>query len=154
MKPLPLAISLALFWLTPAHALTEKDPVDRYCAGLINEFFNPDGTRTDCISPTHAIEVEFSHKWAEAVGQALHYGLWTAEFAENPDDFARWHRQVPSPRSPGIILLCREHRSLETCADHSVRPLRIAQQYKIPLAIWLCNPDQDMALDTCQRIDP
>ncbi|MET4686265.1 hypothetical protein [Sinorhizobium fredii] len=55
-----------------AHALTEADLVDRYCAGMIKEFPNPDGTRTDCISDTHAIEVDFSKKWAEAIGQALH----------------------------------------------------------------------------------
>ncbi|RWD31323.1 MAG: hypothetical protein EOS22_04685 [Mesorhizobium sp.] len=153
MKTLPLAISLFLFWVAPAHALTEKDLVARYCAGMITEFYNPDGTRTDCISDTHAIEVDFSDKWAESIGQALHYSLWTVEFTENPDAYPRWHRQVPSARAPGVILLCREDRRLEICANHAVRPRRIAEQFKIPLAIWLCNPDTDMTLETCQRID-
>ena len=153
MKTLPLAISLVLSWLVPAYALTEKDLVDRYCAGMITEFYNPDGTRTDCISQTRAIEVDFSEKWAESIGQALHYALWTVEFTENPGAYARWHRQVQSPRDPGVILLCREHRRLEACANHVVRPRRIAEEFRLPLAIWLCNPDQDLSLEACQRID-
>lgn len=102
MSALPLAILPIVFGLTPPHALTEADLVERYCVGMIQEFRNPDKTRTDCISDTHAIEVEFSHKWAEAIGQALHYALWTEQFADFPEAFSRWHHEVSTPKKPGI----------------------------------------------------
>jgi hypothetical protein len=154
MKTLPIAILLVLFGLMPAHArTTHADLVARYCAGMIKEFSNPDGTRTDCISDTHAIEVEFSKDWANSIGQSLHYALWTTEFAENPEEFARWHYQVRTPRKAGIIFACSEVRRPETCEDHTVRPYRIAEKYQIPLTIWHCDPDKDMTLDECQKID-
>ena len=31
----------------------------------------PDGTRCDILTDTHAIEVDFADKWAEAIGQVL-----------------------------------------------------------------------------------
>ena len=34
-----------------------------------------DGTRADCITATHAIEFDSGPKWAEAIGQALFYGV-------------------------------------------------------------------------------
>ena len=33
------------------------------------------GTRADCILPNYAVEVDFDTKWAEGLGQALHYGV-------------------------------------------------------------------------------
>jgi len=32
-----------------------------------------DGTRYDILTSTHAIEVDFAKKWAEAIGQSLNY---------------------------------------------------------------------------------
>lgn len=37
----------------------------------------PDGTRCDIVTATHAIEVDFADKWAEAIGQSLNYGFQT-----------------------------------------------------------------------------
>jgi hypothetical protein len=37
----------------------------------------PDGTFADCVTATHAIEVDFAPKWAEAIGQSLHYARVT-----------------------------------------------------------------------------
>ncbi len=34
-----------------------------------------DGTRCDVVTATHAIEVDFGEKWAEAIGQSLNYAL-------------------------------------------------------------------------------
>ena len=144
---------LLMLSTAPALALSESDLVQRYCKGMITEFTNPDGTRTDCISATHAIEVDFSSKWAEAIGQALHYSLWTKEFSDYPDDFARWHYQVKTPRRAGIIFACRDDRRTETCANHIVRPQRIAEAFGIPLTVWDCDPDTDATLADCQRID-
>ncbi len=41
------------------------------------EYVLSDGTRVDILTATHAIEVDFAKKWAEAVGQALHYAAMT-----------------------------------------------------------------------------
>lgn len=133
--------------------MSERDLVHRYCAGMIQEFDNPDRTRTDCISATHAIEVDFSHKWAEGIGQALHYALWTKEFAENPNAFPRWHYQVRTPRKAGIIYACSADRQQETCANHIVRAVRIIEEYRLPLTIWDCNPQEDAKLSDCLRLD-
>jgi hypothetical protein len=153
MKALAGAAALFLLSVAPSLALSESDLVKRYCDGMITEFVNPDQTRTDCISDTHAIEVDFSSKWAEAIGQALHYALWTEEFSEYPDNFARWHFQVKTPRRAGIIFACSADRRTETCANHIVRPQRIAEAFGIPLTIWDCNPATDATLADCQRID-
>lgn len=40
-----------------------------------------DGTRADCITQTHAIEFDFDKKWAESLGQALHYAQQTGKRA-------------------------------------------------------------------------
>jgi len=58
-----------------------------------------DGTRADCITATEAVEVDFSHKWAESIGQALLYaeltGLEPAVLlivnAHSASHLARWH---------------------------------------------------------------
>jgi hypothetical protein len=41
-----------------------------------------DGSRCDCLTQTHAVEVEFAKKWAEAVGQSLHYSALTGKRAK------------------------------------------------------------------------
>lgn len=43
----------------------------------ILEYKNPDNTRVDCLTAEHAVEFDFARKWAESVGQALHYNLMT-----------------------------------------------------------------------------
>jgi hypothetical protein len=101
------------------------------------EFRMPDGARADCLSPTHIIEVDFSEKWAEAIGQALFYASWT-------------HDLEIGPRNAGIVLVCRQHR--ERCTDHSTRLYRVVQDYDLPLTIWDCDVT-DAALEKCQRIE-
>jgi hypothetical protein len=41
--------------------------------GGIMEVLLQDGTRCDIITKTHAIEVDFADKWAEAIAQSLGY---------------------------------------------------------------------------------
>ena len=38
-----------------------------------------DGTRCDILTATHAIEVDFAKKWAEAIGQSLNYAMHTGK---------------------------------------------------------------------------
>lgn len=57
----------------------------------IEEYENSDFTRVDCLTDTHAVEFDFANKWAESIGQALHYSYMTGKHAmvvlilENPD---------------------------------------------------------------------
>ena len=48
-----------------------------------------DGTRVDLLGEDYAWEVDWSHKWAEAIGQSLYYAEMTG-------------------RKPGVILLTRD----------------------------------------------
>ena len=41
------------------------------------EYRLQDKTRVDCLTATYAIEFDFATKWAEAIGQSLHYGAMT-----------------------------------------------------------------------------
>lgn len=41
------------------------------------EVILPDKSRCDCLTSTHAVEVDFSNKWAESIGQALNYARQT-----------------------------------------------------------------------------
>ena len=44
--------------------------------GGLAEVRLPDNTRCDVVTDTHAIEVEWAEKWAEAPGQATLYSIW------------------------------------------------------------------------------
>ncbi len=33
----------------------------------------------DCLTETHAVEVDFARKWAEAIGQSLYYSHYTGK---------------------------------------------------------------------------
>ncbi len=41
----------------------------------------PDRTSADCLTETHAIEFNFSNKWAESIGQSMFYALQTGKRA-------------------------------------------------------------------------
>lgn len=93
----------------------ENEYQSRWCtdADGLTEVVLPDGTRCDCLTETHAVEVDFGRKWAESIGQALLYG----ELAH---------------RRPGVVLV------LETQAD--VRGLtrlrQVVRAYKLPIDVW------------------
>ena len=42
------------------------------------EYVLKDRTRVDCLTDKYAIEVDFSRKWAESIGQSLYYAHMTA----------------------------------------------------------------------------
>jgi len=58
----------------------EKDYQVSHCIGAV-EFVLPDRTRVDCLTDKHAIEYDFGKKWAEAIGQSLHYAMHTGKRA-------------------------------------------------------------------------
>ena len=43
------------------------------------EVLMKDGARCDILTATHAIEVDFAKKWAEAIGQSLSYAMHTGK---------------------------------------------------------------------------
>ena len=46
--------------------------------GLIAiEYRLPDNSRVDCLFQDYAVEVDWHHKWAEAIGQSLFYAMMT-----------------------------------------------------------------------------
>ncbi len=45
----------------------------------VMEYENKDKTRVDCLTEKHAVEFDFANKWAESIGQALHYGIMTGK---------------------------------------------------------------------------
>lgn len=82
-----LLVLLAVLIVRPAHS-AERDYQKAWCdahGGTI-EVVLPDNTRVDCLTATHAIEFDFAPKWAEAIGQSLHYAALTG-------------------KSPGVVLI-------------------------------------------------
>ncbi len=63
------------------HKHNEASYQQAWCStkGGIEEYQNKDYTRVDCLTDTHAVEFDFANKWAESIGQALHYGLMTGK---------------------------------------------------------------------------
>ncbi len=63
------------------HIHPEKYYQQQWCSaqGGVAEYRLDDGTRVDCLTDTHAVEVDFARKWAESIGQALYYGLQTGK---------------------------------------------------------------------------
>mgnify|MGYP001080561209 FL=1 len=64
------------------------------------EFQNSDNTRVDSLTNTHAVEFDFATKWAESIGQALHYQLMTGKrgkvvlILENPPKEMKYYERV------------------------------------------------------------
>ena len=67
-----------------AHLHSERSYQNAWCSvnDGIEEYRNKDHTRVDCLTDTHAVEFDFANKWAESVGQALHYQLMTNKRAK------------------------------------------------------------------------
>lgn len=72
----------------------------------IAEYKLPDNTRIDCLTKNYAVEFDFAKKWAEAVGQSIHYGMMTGKkpaiilIIEQPKDFIYYNR---------LKKICEEH---------------------------------------------
>ena len=87
-----LLLVLLLLSALPAeakHKMPEKWYQKQLCDGA-QEVRLSDGTRVDCLTDEFAVEFDFAPKWAEAIGQSLHYARMTE-------------------KKPGIVLII-EHR--------------------------------------------
>jgi hypothetical protein len=76
-----------------------------------------DGSRVDLLSDDYAIEVDYPKKWAESIGQSLHYAELTG-------------------KKPGVILLLSDPA---TEWQFLVRAARLCGKYGIALYIEMID---------------
>jgi hypothetical protein len=111
----PLSYLAFLLLTATASALPERHYQDIFAAqvGGQTEVTAGDGTRCDILTDSYAIEVDFAHKWGEAIGQSLNYGF-------------QFNRRA------GIVLI------LEKPSDqkHLIRVNSIIQHYDLPIKVW------------------
>ncbi len=93
----------------------------------------PNDTYVDCLTDEYAIEVDFSNKWAEAIGQSL---MYAAELE----------------RLPGIILVCRRDTDESLCLRHAYHIEQTVNWWRIGMTVWHCGAD-DNRLDQCRRVE-
>ena len=66
------------------HQHSESSYQHAWCSKYngIEEYENKDKTRVDCLTDKYAVEFDFANKWAESIGQALHYQRMTGKKAK------------------------------------------------------------------------
>jgi hypothetical protein len=110
-----VGICLAVILVMPGESQakeSERYYQDLWCNARSGEVEHrlPDRTRVDCLTEVHAIEFDFTSKWAEAIGQALHYSLMTG-------------------KRGGIVLIGDQQRMI-------LRARRIIKEYGLPIDLW------------------
>ena len=70
-------------------------------------------TRVDCLTESHAIEVDFASKFYEAIGQSLYYASYTGKRA-------------------GILLIIERKKDLK----YWYRLNSVIQYYGLPIDVW------------------
>ena len=109
-----LATALAVASACAGSFGSEKDYQLTWCINGATEYRLEDRTRVDCLTDRHAIEFDFAPKWAEALGQSLHYSRMTGKRA-------------------GIVLIYRkpaDRRYLE-------RLNAVIEQHQLPIDVWV-----------------
>jgi len=107
-----------------AHKHLEKWYQKKWCDAHNGEMevIMPDHTRCDCLTNTHAIELDFGAKWAESIGQSLYYGLQTGKI-------------------PGVVLILEQ----DTDRKYWIRLNSTIQYYGLPIDTWETNEDEFQA---------
>lgn len=111
-------------WMLPsaeAQGFDEESIQACACEGLEQEFHTDAGTYADCVSDTHAIEIESTEDWAEAIGQSLHYAEQTGKRAK-------------------VLFFC-EAEDTSTCYRHQLRFESTLGAFGLPID-WEYVPDQ------------
>lgn len=111
---IPLAIAQQAEYQRPQEAELSKHWCDE--AGGISEYRLPDNTRVDCLLDEYAVEMDWSHKWAECIGQAQYYG-------------------VMSNRRPACVLIKKSSVSGSIFKQHNRRASVAANKYTLILCI-------------------
>ncbi len=89
----------------------------------IMEYKNSDKTRVDCLTKDYAVEFDFAEKWAESVGQSLHYELMTGKKA--------------------MIVLILEHP--ETQMVYYERTKKLGEKYGINVEYMTAESDDSLS---------
>lgn len=84
-----------------------------------------DRTRVDIVTNTHVIEVDFGEKWAESIGQSLHY------------------QGMMGSKRAGVLLVI-EGKNEERFLD---RLVGVAAKYGIDIWVWNWTTDEWSKLD-------
>ncbi|MCP4751214.1 MAG: hypothetical protein GY866_09990 [Proteobacteria bacterium] len=84
----------------------------------IAEYRLKDKTRVDCLNNTHAVEVDFGKKWAEAIGQSLYYSLQTGKKA-------------------GILLIVDDPKERRFW----IRLNSTIEHFKLPIDTWMIEKE-------------
>lgn len=117
MKKISVVIVLFLLVFTSLKCDAKRQYPEKYYQNLWCSTWNGkqevelfDYTRVDCITKNYAVEFDFAKKWAECLGQALHYGDITGKkpacilIIENPKDYARLYKTKPTFNRHGVML--------------------------------------------------
>ena len=125
---LRIVIILFLFCtnVNAKHLYPEKDYQNTWCNKWQgqSEVKLIDNTRVDCITKTYAVEFDFAPKWAEAVGQSLHYARLTGKkpaivlIIENDSDFKYYNKIKPLCEQYGITLWYMNPPKIQTQHIH------------------------------------
>lgn len=100
------------------HQKSEAVLASAWCdeAGGATEYRLPDRTRVDCLLDDYAVEMDWSHKWAECVGQAQYYGAMTN-------------------RRPACVLIKKRATSQALFDAHNRRAVVAADRYTLIICI-------------------
>lgn len=80
-----------------------------------------DNTRVDCLTDDYAVEFDFAPKWAEALGQSMHYAYMTG-------------------RKGAIALLIRKRSKTDRMKAKRIR--RLISYYRLPLKLFIIEIDE------------
>ena len=109
---LGIAVLYGLTGFVLSTKAAEADYVNKYCDGVIEHVLS-DHTRVDCLTAEYAIEYDFARKWAEAIGQSLHYARMTG-------------------KKPGIALIMTK----DTDDRYLERVNGVIEEYQLPITVW------------------
>ena len=128
-----IVVLVVLSGVTAAFAKSENEYQATLCADFERSvFLQAYGTEVDCRSPDLAIELDFSQKWAEAIGQAMHYA-------------------TALDTKIGIILVCKAGTEPETCTRHTYIAEETLSHWGLSADMWLC-PSDAVNRDDCSFV--
>jgi len=114
---------IALALPASAQSFSERAIQECACTGMELEVPTGIGTRIDCLSETHAIEVEALQDWIESIGQSLHYA-------------------ARSNRKAKVLFFCEQEQG--ACNRHWLAFQETVSQFDLPI-------ESEMVSDHCEQ---
>ena len=126
-----LVVTAAYSYAGGEHPQNEKWYQEKWCEDqggqtkyvLKHPPLNDKRSKCDCLTDTHAIEVEFAdrNRWYEAIGQSLYYSYLT-------------------DRKPGIVLIIKSDND----EKYWIRLNFTIDHFKLPIDTWAINKEGDL----------